>query len=88
MQDQILKNEIARAIVLEKVLAERERQDTMYGNQSGHSDEYWNVIATEENGEVARAIWEKDDEHMYEEIFQACAVYFAWAEAIHQRKES
>ena len=38
MQDQILKNEIARAIVLEKVLAERERQDTMYGNQSGHSD--------------------------------------------------
>lgn len=88
MQDQILKNEIARAIVLEKVLAERERQDTMYGNQSGHSDEYWNVIATEENGEVARAIWEKDDEHMYEEIIQACAVYFAWAEAIHQRKES
>lgn len=88
MQDRILKNEIARAIVLEKVLAERERQDTMYGNQSGHSDEYWNVIATEENGEVARAIWEKDDEHMYEEIIQACAVYFAWAEAIHQRKES
>ena len=87
MQDQILKNKIARAIVLEKVLAERERQDTMYGNQSGHSDEYWNVIATEENGEVARAIWEKDDEHMYEEIIQACAVYFAWAEAIHQRKE-
>ena len=88
MQDQILKNEIARAIVLEKVLAERERQDTMYGNQSGHSDEYWNVIATEENGEVARAIWEKDNDHMYEEIIQACAVYFAWAEAIHQRKES
>ena len=86
MQDQILKNEIARAIVLEKVLAERERQDTMYGNQSGHSDEYWNVIATEENGEVARAIWEKDDEHMYEEIIQACAVYFAWAEAIHRRQ--
>ncbi len=87
MQDRILKNEMSRAIVLEKVLAERERQDTMYGNQSGHSDEYWNVIATEENGEVARAIWEKDNDHMYEEIIQACAVYFAWAEAIHQRKE-
>lgn len=87
MQDRILKNEMSRAIVLEKVLAERERQDAMYGNQSGHSDEYWNVIATEENGEVARAIWEKDNDHMYEEIIQACAVYFAWAEAIHQRKE-
>ena len=60
----------------------------MYGNQSGHSDEYWNVIATEENGEVARAIWEQDDDNMYEEIIQACAVYFAWAEAIHQRKEA
>ena len=87
MQDRILKNEMSRAIVLEKVLAERERQDTMYGNQSGHSDEYWNVIATEENGEVPRAIWEKDNDHMYDEIIQACAVYFAWAEAIHQRKE-
>jgi len=87
MKDQAIKNEVTRAIVLEAVLAERERQDTMYGNQSGHSDEYWNVIATEENGEVARAIWEKDDENMYEEIIQACAVYFAWAEAIHQRKE-
>ena len=87
MKDQALKNEVTRAIVLEAVLAERERQDTMYGNQSGHSDEYWNVIATEENGEVARAIWEKDDENMYEENIQACAVYFAWAEAIHQRKE-
>ena len=87
MKDQAIKNEVTRAIVLEAVLAERERQDTMYGNQSGHSDEYWNVIATEENGEVARAIWEKDDENMYAEIIQACAVYFAWAEAIHQRKE-
>ena len=87
MKDQAIKNEVTRAIVLEAVLAERERQDTMYGNQSGHSDEYWNVIATEENGEVARAIWEKDDDNMYEEIIQACAVYFAWAEAIHQRKE-
>ena len=87
MKDQVIKNEVTRAMVLEAVLAERERQDTMYGNQSGHSDEYWNVIATEENGEVARAIWEKDDENMYEEIIQACAVYFAWPEAIHQRKE-
>ena len=86
MKDQAIKNEVTRAIVLEAVLAERERQDTMYGNQSGHSDEYWNVIATEENCEVARAIWEKDDENMYEEIIQACAVYFAWAEAIHQRR--
>ena len=86
-QEDNMENEVARAIVLEDVLKERERQDSMYGDQKAHSDEYWNVIATEENGEVARAIWEQDDIHMYEEIIQCCAVYFAWAEAIHQRKE-
>ena len=79
-------NEISRAVVLEAVLAERERQDGMYGDQIGHTDEYWNVIATEENGEVARAIWEQDDVQMYNEIIQCCAVYFAWAEAIRRRQ--
>ena len=77
--------EISRAVVLENVLKERERQDEIYGDQMTHSDEYWNVIATEENGEVARAIWEQDNHQMYNEIIQACAVYFAWAEAIHRR---
>ena len=77
--------EVSRAVVLENVLKERERQDSLYGDQLGHSDEYWNVIATEENGEVARAIWEQDDYQMYNEIIQCCAVYFAWAEAIHRR---
>ena len=78
-------HEISRAVVLENVLKERERQDRMYGDQITHSDEYWNVIATEENGEVARAIWEQDPRHMFEEIIQACAGYFAWAEALHKR---
>ena len=77
--------ELSRASVLEDVLGERERQDSMYGDQTHHSDPWWNIIATEENGEVARCIWEKDDKLMYEEIIQACAVYFAWAEAIHRR---
>ena len=75
-------NETNRAKILEHVLGERERQFKMYGEQTNHSDAWWNVIATEENGEVARAIWEQDPEHMYVEIIQACAVYFAWAEAI------
>jgi len=79
-------NEFARATVLEHVLLERERQDQMYGDQITHSDEYWNVIATEENGEVARAIWEEDESALWSEIIQACAVYFAWAEAINRRR--
>ena len=86
MQDQMLKYEVTRAKVLEDVLAERERQDVMYGDQVGHSDEYWNVIATEENGEVARAVYERNVPQAYLEIIQACAVYFAWAEAILERE--
>ena len=81
-------HEVSRAVVLENILKERERQDSLYGDQIQHTDEYWNVIATEENGEVARAIWEQDDIQMYNEIIQACAVYFAWAEAIHRRTVS
>ena len=81
-------HEVSRAVVLENILKERERQDSLYGDQIQHTDEYWNVIATEENGEVARAIWEQDDIQMYNEIIQACAVYFAWAEAIHRRAVS
>ena len=78
-------NESARVTVLEAVLAERERQDGLWGDQSNHSDAWWNVIAGEENGEVARAVYEQNVPQAYLEIIQACAVYFAWAEAILRR---
>tara|TARA_Y100000310_G_scaffold70845_1_gene66603 strand:+ start:5999 stop:6247 length:249 start_codon:yes stop_codon:yes gene_type:complete len=78
-------NESARMTVLEAVLAERERQDGLWGDQSNHSDAWWNVIAGEENGEVARAVYEQNVPQAYLEIIQACAVYFAWAEAILRR---
>ena len=80
-----MSKKVPRADVLEAVLAERERQDVMYGDQSQHTDEWWCVIAAEENGEVARAILEHDADQMYNEIIQCCAVYFAWAEAILKR---
>ena len=80
-------NETARATVLEDVLSERERQDGLWGDQISHSDAWWNVIAGEENGEVARAVYEQDVPHTYLEIIQACAVYFAWAEAILRRSK-
>ena len=40
--------EIARAVVLEDVLAERERQDSMWGDQKTNLDETWALIALEE----------------------------------------
>ena len=81
-------NCIARAVVLEMVLGERERQDTLWGDQSHHSDSWWNVIATEENGEVAREIYEHQETKLFIEVVQACAVYFAWAEALYQRSQN
>ena len=75
----------SRIAILETVLAERERQDKLWGDQSHHSDAWWNVIATEENGEVAKEVYEQNQAKLFIEIIQACAVYFAWAEAIHRR---
>jgi|14_taG_2_1085336.scaffolds.fasta_scaffold00183_19 NTP pyrophosphatase (non-canonical NTP hydrolase) len=74
-------NEIIRATVLEKVLAERERQDLKWGDQTQNSDSHWTVILTEELGEVAREVYEKNETDMYTEIIQCAAVCFAWAEA-------
>ena len=73
--------EITRMKVLEAVLAERERQDSMWGDQTNNSDEHWMVILTEEVGEVAREVYEKRSAGMFEEVVQCAAVAFAWAEA-------
>jgi hypothetical protein len=77
-------NESARIRVLESVLAERERQDKLWGVQN-HIDSWWNVIASEENGEVAKEVYEQNEPKLLVEVIQACAVYFAWAEAILMR---
>ena len=73
--------EITRMKVLEAVLAERERQDGKWGDQTANSDEHWTVILTEELGEVAREVYEGRAAGMFEEIIQCAAVSFAWAEA-------
>ena len=75
----------SKAVILEAVLAERERQDNLWGDQSHHSDSWWNVIATEEAGEVAKEIYEQNQTKLFIEIIQTCAVYFAWAEAAYKR---
>ena len=77
--------ELTRATVLEQVLAERESQDLKWGDQTLNSDEHWTVILTEELGEVAREVYEKNESDMYYEIIQCAAVCFAWAEAFNNR---
>jgi len=79
--------ELTRATVLEQVLAERESQDLKWGDQTLNSDEHWTVILTEELGEVAREVYEKNESDMYSEIIQCAAVCFAWAEAVNNRSK-
>ena len=74
-------NEMTRATVLQAVLAERERQDSKWGDQTQNTDEHWTVILTEELGEVAREVYEKRSAGMFEEIIQCGAVCMAWGEA-------
>ena len=73
--------EIARAVVMEDILAEREFQDGKWGDQVKNSNSLWNVIATEEVGEAAKEIYENGD-NLYHEVIQCAAVYMAWAEAL------
>ena len=79
-------SELNRARALEDVLYERLRQDELWGDQSGHADERWLVILIEEVGEVARAMYDDDEGHVYEEIIQCAAVCMAWAEAMQKRR--
>jgi NTP pyrophosphatase (non-canonical NTP hydrolase) len=74
-------NEMTRATVLQAILAERERQDSKWGDQTQNTDEHWTVILTEELGEVAREVYEKRSAGMFEEIVQCAAVCMAWGEA-------
>ena len=76
-----MNTEVTRMKVLEAVLAERERQDGKWGDQTANSDEHWTVILTEELGEVAREVYEGRSAGMFEKIIQCAAVSFAWAEA-------
>lgn len=74
-----------RAIVLEAALAERERQDKLWGEQN-HDDSWWNILATEKNGHIAEEIFSQSDTKLFIELIQTCATYFAWAESVRRRQ--
>ena len=76
---------IVRRGIVELVEAERDRQDAKWGDQN-HVDDYWLGIAVEEVGEVAKAVIERNDNAVHEEIVQTIAVLFGWLEAIARRE--
>lgn len=71
---------VATNIVLLDIKAERARQDRKFGDQTGHSDLFWNVVLGEEVGEVATALVENDLDNLRDELIQVAAVAVAWAE--------
>lgn len=56
---------------------EREAQIAKWGHQE-HSDEKWGMILLEEAGEVAKAVLEKNDAALLQEMVQVAAVLEAW----------
>ena len=56
---------------------ERNNQDKKWGPQH-HSDEKWLTILMEEVGEAAKAVLEKDEPSLFQEVVQIGAVLEAW----------
>lgn len=67
-------------IAVEDVLLERVRQNHKWGHPRFLDKQLWYTILGEEVGEVARAILEKDDANLYDELAQVAAVCIAWME--------
>ena len=72
------------------IVAERKRQDKLYGKQR-HDDGTWLMIFIEEVGEIAQAMqsgetWEKesDEDNLYEEVIHSAAVLVAFAEHLRE----
>ena len=76
--------ESTRISVLEAILAERERQDKIWGVQD-HDDAWWNILTTEKNGDIAEEVFGQNDTKLFIELIQTAATYFAWAEAVKRR---
>lgn len=74
-----IKNILRTLKFLRMVYLERRRQDRKFGEQN-HGDPMWHVILGEEMGEVSRAIYENNDQGVYDELVQVAAVAVAWCE--------
>ena len=77
---------MSRLEIFCEIDAERERQERKHGPNTcagqGVSDELKSAILTEENGEVAKAVIEKNRDELKKELVQVAAVAVAWLEAL------
>ncbi len=70
--------------IFKLIVAERKAQDARWGPQTGNADTVWMTILTEEVGEVAKAVLEREWE-LQDELIQVAAVAVAWLEALENR---
>jgi NTP pyrophosphatase (non-canonical NTP hydrolase) len=68
-----------------QVADERDRQEAKWGHQNNKPLE-WLSILLEEVGEVAKALNEKDDNGVQEELMQVMAVAAAWLENVREQE--
>lgn len=96
MTQRVLSEQLARAIVIEKIAAERKRQNELkaqgkftYTAADDVSPFKKLAILGEELGEVAKALNEGDDlASLQAELIQVAAVAIAWAEGIEREMEA
>lgn len=65
----------------ELVADERAAADMRWGHGIALAPELWLAVLTEEVGEVARAVLERDYPHMEQELAQVVAVAHRWMDA-------
>lgn len=72
---------------LEKIIAERERQDNKWGADRMLDDHVWLTILTEEAGEAAEGILKRIPiDELEKEVVQIAAVAVAWIECLESKK--
>ena len=62
----------------ELALKECVRQNKKWGANRGLDNHLWNTILTEETGEVAKEVLERDAEKMTTELIECMAVIMQW----------
>ena len=78
--------EITRAEVLHSLLAERERQDSLWGAQTKNSDVKWLNITSRIIHKMFDIVDEEDSQDiLYSEVIQGASLLMAWAEYIRKR---
>lgn len=72
--------------ILADVIAEMNRQDTKWGDQSHHPILLWNAILGEEAGEVAKAALENNRDNLEVELIQTAAVAIQFVRAVRLKR--